>query len=186
MQQRIAHLLLGRPQSGEYAGYAQADIDLVQGDDILRILDRQMIETQRLLGPVGDRRAAALTYAAGKWTLKQVIGHLSDDERIFAYRALCLARNDARPLPGFEEEDYVRFGGFETRRFEELLDELRIVREATIAFVRGLTPEAFLRRGLVNGYPASVRGLAFHIAGHELHHIRIVKERYLCDSPASS
>ena len=177
--QRIARPLLGRPQPGEYAGYAQADIDLVEGEDILRILDRQMLETQRLLGPVGDKRAATLTYAPGKWTLKQVVGHLSDDERIFAYRALCLARNDPTPLPGFEENDYVRFGGFETRRFEELLDELRIVREATIAFVRGLTQEAWLRRGIVNGYPASVRGLAFHVAGHELHHMRIVKEKYL-------
>ena len=179
MPQRTAHMLLGRPQPGEYAGYAQADIDLVEGEDILRILDRQMLETQRLFGPVGDKRAATLTYAPGKWTLKQVVGHLSDDERIFAYRALCLARNDPTPLPGFEEKDYVRFGGFETRRFEELLDELRIVREATIAFVRGLTQEAWLRRGIVNGYPASVRGLAFHVAGHELHHLRIVKEKYL-------
>ena len=176
---RIAHPLLGRPEPGEYADYAQADIDLVQGDDILRILDRQMVETQRLLGPVGEQRASTLTYAPGKWTLKQVVGHLSDDERIFAYRALCLARNDPKPLPGFEEKDYVRYGGFETRRFEELLDELRVVREATIAFVRGLTEQAWLRRGVVNGYPASVRGLAFHIAGHELHHHRVVRERYL-------
>ena len=114
MQQRTAHLLLGRPQPGEYADYAQADIDLVQGDDILRILDRQMIETQRLLGSVSDRRAATLTYAPGKWTLKQVVGHLSDDERIFAYRALSVARNDPKPLPGFEEKDYVKHGGFET------------------------------------------------------------------------
>lgn len=184
MQQRTAHLLLGRPQPGEYADYAQADIDLVQGDDILRILDRQMIESQRLLGAVSDRRAATLTYAPGKWTLKQVVGHLSDDERIFAYRALSVARNDPKPLPGFEEKDYVKHGGFETRRFEELLDELRVVREATIAFVRGLTPEAWLRKGFVNGYPASVRGLAFHIAGHELHHLRIVKDKYLAE-PAS-
>lgn len=176
---RTAHLLLGRPQPGEYADYAQADIDLVQGDDILRILDRQMVETQRLLGRVADRHAATLSYAPGKWTLKQVVGHLSDDERIFAYRALCLARNDPKPLPGFEEKDYVTFGGFETRRFEELLDELRIVREATLAFLRGLTREAWLRKGIVNGYPASVRGLAFHIAGHELHHLRVVKEKYL-------
>jgi uncharacterized damage-inducible protein DinB len=179
MQQRTAHRLLGRPLPGEYAGYAQDDIDLVEGEDILRILDRQMLETQRLLAPVGDKRAATLTYAPGKWTLKQVVGHLSDDERIFAYRALCIARNDAKPLPGFEEKDYVRFGAFETRRFEELLDELRVVREATMAFVRGLTQEAWLRKGVVNGYPASVRGLVFHIAGHELHHTRIVKEKYL-------
>lgn len=173
--------LRGRPQPGEYADYAQADIDLVPGDDVLHVLRAQMEETQALLAPVGDARAGAPGYAPGKWTLKQVVGHLSDDERIFAYRALCVARNDSRPLPGFEEKDYVRFGGFEERPFENLLEELRLVRHATIAFVRGLTPEAWLRRGIVNEYAASVRGLIFHIAGHELHHLRIVRERYLRD-----
>jgi len=110
---------------------------------------------------------------------KQIAGHLSDDERIFVYRALCLARNEPLALPGFDENEYVRFAGFETRSWSELLGELRAVRNATLAFFRGLTPEAWRRRGSVNGYPASVRGLAFHIAGHELHHARIVRERYL-------
>jgi uncharacterized damage-inducible protein DinB len=169
----------GRPSPGEYADYAQADIGLVQGDDIVATLGRQIEETLALLSSVSDGRATTLTYAAGKWTLKQVVGHLSDDERIFAYRALCVARGDARPLPGFEEKDYVRFASFETQPFAELLDELRIVRQATIALARGLSAEALVRRGIVNGYPASPRGLLFHIAGHELHHLRILRERYL-------
>jgi uncharacterized damage-inducible protein DinB len=169
----------GRPAAGEYAAYAHADIDLVAGDDIVRALVEQIEQTLSVLQPVPDARAATLTYAPGKWTLKQVVGHMSDDERIFAYRALCLARNEAQPLPGFEEKDYVRFGHFEDRTFSDLLEELRIVRQSTLALFRGLHPEAWLRRGVVNGYGATTRGLAFHLAGHELHHMAIVREKYL-------
>lgn len=170
----------GRPEVGEYAAYAKADIDLVQGDDIVLALAAQVEQTLSVLRPIEDRRAATLTYAPGKWNLKQIVGHLSDDERIFAYRALCLSRCDSRPLPGFEEKDYVRCGNFDRRHFSELLEELRIVRECTVALLQGLTSDAWLRRGVVNGYSATVRGLAFHIAGHELHHLKVLKEKYLC------
>lgn len=168
----------GRPAPGEYADDARADIDQVQGDDIEEVLGRQIAGTLALLSTLDDARAGTLRYAPDKWSVKQVVGHLSDDERIFAYRALCLARNDPRPLPGFEENDYVRFGSFEAQPFADLIEELRIVRQATIALVRGLSPEAMLRRGIVNEYPASVRGLLFHVAGHELHHVRVLRERY--------
>jgi uncharacterized damage-inducible protein DinB len=169
----------GRPDPGEYADYAQADLDLVIGDDVLEVLGRQAAQTLALLSTIDDAHAGALRYAPDKWSVKQVVGHLSDDERIFAYRALCIARNDLRPLPGFEEKDYVRFAGFDRQPFLELLAELRIVRQATLALVRGLSQEALLRRGVVNGYGATVRGLLFHVAGHELHHVRILRERYL-------
>ena len=172
-------MISGRPERGENADYAQADIDWVAGDDIVAILGRQIEETLALLSTIDDARAGTLRYAPDKWTLKEVVGHLSDDERIFAYRALCLARNDPRPLPGFEEKDYVRFASFQEQPFAELLDELRIVRQATIALARGLSRAALLRRGIVNGYDASVRGLLFHVAGHELHHVRILREKYL-------
>jgi hypothetical protein len=125
------------------------------------------------------RVRAGSTYASGKWTLKEVVGHLSDDERIFAYRALTIARGDPTPLPGFDEKTYVGAAGFETRALADLLAEYRSVRDATITLLRGLPAEAWLRRGIVNEYEASVRGLAFHIAGHELHHLRILRERYL-------
>lgn len=181
MMPPVPHLIpSGRPEAGEYAAYAKADIDLVQGNDIVVALAAQIERTLGTLRPIDDRRASTLTYAAGKWNLKQIVGHLSDDERIFAYRALCLARCDHRPLPGFEEKDYVCCGHFDQRPFAKLLAELRIVRECTIALLQGLTPEAWLRRGVVNGYSATVRGLAFHIAGHELHHLEIVRKRYLC------
>ncbi len=171
---------IGRPEAGEYAPYAKPDIDLVQGDDILTALELQIECTLDVLRPIQDAHAGSYAYAPGKWNLKQVVGHLSDDERIFAYRMLCIARNDVRPLPGFDEKEYVRFAGFEDRPFADLLTELSLVRKSTITLLRGLPRDAWLRRGLANGYSTTVRGLAFHIAGHELHHLKIVREKYLC------
>ena len=165
----------GRPAAGEYAHYAQADIDYVEGDDAVNALACQQRETASLFENAGDVPA----YAEGKWTLKEVLGHLIDDERIYLYRAFCVARGDTRPLPGFDENEYVAGAGFEARSVESLLDEYRIVRESAIAFFDSLTNEQWMRRGIVNGYEASVRGLAFHIAGHELNHLRTVRERYL-------
>ncbi|HTO87800.1 MAG TPA: DinB family protein [Thermoanaerobaculia bacterium] len=169
----------GRPQPGEYAPYAQDDVALVQGEDAGGALAAQLPETLALLSSVDERRATRFRYAPRKWTIKQIVGHLSDDERIFVYRMLCLARGDRRVLRGFDEKAYMRRAGFNDRPFSELLDELSAVRAATLAFLRGLPDEAWARSGTVNGYPATVRGLAFHVAGHELHHRRILRERYL-------
>ena len=165
----------GRPADGEFADYAKADIDFVAGDDAVAALARQENETAQLFERAGELPA----YAEGKWTLKEVLGHLIDDERVFAYRALCVARGDARPLAGFDENEYVAAASFDARSLQSLLDEYRIVRRATIALFDSLTGEQWLRRGNVNGHEASVRGLAFHIAGHELHHLRTVRERYI-------
>jgi uncharacterized protein (TIGR03083 family) len=143
------------------------------------ILAKQRDQVLALLLPLDDSVAGGLTYAPGKWTLKEVVGHLVDDERIFAYRILCLARGDARPIAGFDEKQYVAGARFEEQPLAELLDEYRAVREATLALLRGLSPEAWTRRGVVNGYEATVRGLAFHVAGHELRHLRALRDRYL-------
>ena len=169
----------GRPLDGEFASYAKADIDLVPGDDAVKSPTGLAQETLALLGPLEEQRVAGLTYESGKWTLKEVLGHMADDERIFSCRALCLARADTRPLPGFDEKLYVQGAGFEARTLASLLVEYRAVRAASIALFSGLADDAWLRRGVVNGFEATVRGLAFHIAGHECHHIRIVRERYL-------
>jgi len=166
----------GRPQPGEYADYAQGDIDFVAGDDAVGILSRQRDELIAFLSPLEGK--GDLAYAPGKWTLKEVVGHLADDERIFAYRALCIARGDARPLPGFDETGYMAGSGFGSRTLADLLGEYRTVREATISLFAPMRAEAWMRRGTVNGYVATVRGLAFHIAAHELHHLRIIRERY--------
>jgi DinB superfamily len=132
-----------------------------------------------LLQSLDEEAIRALRYAPGKWTLKEVVGHLIDDERIFAYRALCVARGDARRLPGFDENEYVAATDFESRPLPRLIAEYRAVRAATLALFAPLTAEEWVRRGNVNGYEASVRGLAFHVAGHELHHLRTLREKYL-------
>jgi hypothetical protein len=171
--------LIGRPVPGEFADYASADIEKVSGDDIIAALESQLEETLHLLRSIGESRAAARGYAPGKWTLKQVVGHMSDDERIFAYRCLCIARNDTRELPGFDEKLYAEHADFDGRRFTDLLEEFKIVRKASITLFQGLTAEAWMRRGIVNGYSATVRGLAYHMAGHELHHRETIRTRYL-------
>jgi hypothetical protein len=168
----------GRPGPGEHASYAQADIDLVEGDDAVTALLRQRQETLALFARFGEQ-GGNVSYAPGKWTIKQVLGHLADDERIFAYRALCVARGDSRPLPGFDENAYARAARSESRSLVDLLADYEAVRSASVTLFRGFDREAWLRRGTVNGYAATPRGLAFHIAGHELHHHRIVLTRYL-------
>ena len=168
----------GRPMKEEFAGYARADIDLVQGDDAVDVLTRQRRQTVELFEEFGEE-GGSLTYGPGKWTIRQVLGHLADDERIYAYRALCIARGDARPLPGFDEKSYAETGSFDSRAMRELLADYEAVRKASVTLFLGLDSEAWLRRGVANGCQVTPRGLAFHIAGHELHHHRIVRERYL-------
>jgi uncharacterized damage-inducible protein DinB len=118
-------------------------------------------------------------YAENKWTIKEVISHLIDMERMYSYRMLRFARNDQTVSPGFDAENYVLYSGANEREIVDLLAELEAVRNATILLLNGLTKKALLSSGNVNGYPVTVRALAYHIAGHELHHISIIKERYL-------
>jgi uncharacterized damage-inducible protein DinB len=169
-------VISGRPAAGEFAAYAAEDIAFVAGDDAVAALLAQGSEVGALIDSLPDRR---ISYAPGKWTLKEVIGHLVDDERIFTYRALCVARGDSRTLEGFDENAYVAATNFEARPLAALAAEYRAVRAATVSFFESLTHEEWTRRGTVNGYEASVRGLACHIAGHELHHLRVIRERYL-------
>jgi len=173
-----ARVRSGRPQPGEYAAYAQSDFDHIAGDDAIEALESSCGATMAVFGSISETDADR-TYAPGKWTLRQVLGHLIDDERIFAYRALCVARSEPRELPGFDEKHYVAMAAFENRTLDSVLEEYAAVRAATIASFAPLMNEQWMRRGVVNGYEASVRGLAFHIAAHEQHHLRIVRERYL-------
>jgi hypothetical protein len=168
----------GRPEEGEYATYAKSDIDYVSGDDAVAALREQERVVVDYFESFTDESANGFTYAPEKWTLKEVLGHLIDDERIFAYRALCVARGDTAPLPGFDENIYVAGGNFESRSLSNLLAEYRSARQASITLFDSLTPEAWMRTGTVNEYAASVRGLAFHVAGHELHHLRTLNEKY--------
>jgi len=169
----------GRPAPGEYADYARADIAAVPGDDAIDALTQLAEQTPEFFRALAQAAERGLTYAPGKWTLKEILGHLIDDERIFTYRLLCLARGENRELPGFDENRYTTHGEFKGRPLEDLLLEYSAARVATLTLLRGLPPNAWSKYGRVNGYGCSVRGLAFHIAGHELHHQRIVRERYM-------
>lgn len=166
----------GRPEPGEYAAYMAEAIAALPGEDLVAILEAQAEVTERSFRSFEGRGDHA--YAPGKWTVKQVLGHLIDDERIFGYRWLCVAREEPLALPGFDENLYVRTAGFEHRSIEDLLEEYRAVRAGSIAFFRGLPEAAWRRMGTVNGYRASVRGLGFQIAAHERHHLQVLEARY--------
>lgn len=173
----MPHTPSGRPESGEYADYMASAIAQLPSDDVVKLLSDQVEITAKAFQSFGEAKGDH-TYAPGKWTVKQILGHLIDDERVFGYRWLCVAREEPLALPGFDENLYVRTAGFERRTLVDLLEEYRIVRAATLAFFRGLHAEALQRIGTVNGYRASVRGLGFQIAAHERHHLKILDERY--------
>jgi hypothetical protein len=166
-----------RPAPGDYAPYAEQYVSLVTGDDIVGILIAQHKQTQTLFSGHSERDGN-FRYAPDKWTVKEVIGHMADTERIFAYRAMRFARGDQTPLSGFEQEDYVRGARFGARKLTDVVGEFADVRQASLALFRSLDEEAWLRRGVANGNPVTVLALAYLIAGHELHHRKILNERY--------
>ena len=168
----------GRPQTGEYATYYGRYIDLATEDDIVAALDAQSHETATLLGGISEEQAAH-RYEPEKWSVKQLVGHVIDAERIFAYRALCFARDDATPLPGFEQDPYVANAASDDRPIADLAEEFGVVRKANVMMLRALPSEAWDRVGTASDNPISVRALAFAILGHERHHMRILRERYL-------
>jgi uncharacterized damage-inducible protein DinB len=168
---------VGRPQPEECAPYYGRYISLVEGEDIVNTLDQQRRQTMLLLSG-RDEEDGDFRYAAGKWSAKEVLGHLCDTERIFAYRALRISRGDATPLAGFEQDDYVRNGPFANRPLCDLIDDFISVRRATLSLFRNLDETAWLRRGVASQSEVSVRALAYMIAGHEVHHRRILEEKY--------
>jgi DinB family protein len=166
-----------RPEPGEYAPYYETYISKVKGSDILSILEAQRLQMAQLFAAHSERDGN-FRYAPDKWTVKEALGHVIDSERIFVYRALRIARGDQTPLPGFEQDDYVRGGNFSGRTLVELAEEFGLVRLATVAFFKSLQKEAWQRRGVANEKEVTVRALAFIVAGHELHHRLILEERY--------
>ena len=168
---------LARPKAGEYAPYYEKYISLVPGNDVFGVLEAQRLLMLQLF-TAHTERDGNFRYAADKWSVKEVLGHVNDSERIFAYRALCIARGDQNSLPGFEQDDYVRTGGFGERTLAAIGEEFAHIRNATIALFRSLGKEAWQRRGTANKNEISVRALAFIVAGHELHHRLILEERY--------
>ncbi|PYX78797.1 MAG: DinB family protein [Acidobacteria bacterium] len=175
---KTATVAIAPPETSEYAPYYSRYISLVESHDILATLQKQVQATQVLLSSLSEQQAN-LRYAPDKWSIKQVLGHLIDSERIFAYRALRIARADQIPMEGFEQDDYVRGGNFESRSLSDLLEEYETVRAATLTLFRNLDAAAWSRRGVANNNQVTVRAVAYIIAGHELHHMQIVRNRYL-------
>jgi hypothetical protein len=167
-----------RPEAGEYAPYYEKYVSLVPEGDIVETLERQSADTLALLRSLDEGRGSS-RYAEGKWSVKEVVGHVMDGERVFAYRALCFARGERAPLPGFDQDDYMRDAAFDARTLGSLVEEYESVRAATLSLLRSLDAAAWQRRGTASDNPVSVRALAHIIAGHELHHVKILRERYL-------
>ena len=170
--------VIQRPAVGEYAPFYAGYVDGVPEGDVVEILERQGQELAALLaGVAGDR--GDYRYAPDKWTVKEVVGHIIDAERIFSYRALRIARGDATPLPSFDQDGYVQRGGFGRRTVADLAGEFAAVRAATVALFSAMTDEESRRVGTASNASVTARGLAYITAGHERHHARILRERYL-------
>jgi len=167
-----------RPDKSDYNPYYEGYIQLVTGDNIIQFLEEQKSKTEKFLRAISEQDSL-YSYDKDKWTIKQVVGHLIDSERIMAYRALCLARKEQQPLPGFEENDYAVTGNFNSRKYSGLVDELKLVRDANLPLIRSFDEEMISQAGIVNDNRITVLALVFIIAGHQEHHIKIIKERYL-------
>lgn len=174
----MSAIATARPEKTEYAAYYEGYISRVPDGEIIAILRRQMDETLSVLRGIPEDRGD-YRYADGKWSIKELVGHITDSERVFAYRALRFGRGDTTPLSGFEQDDFVRGGNFSKRTVADLAEEYENVRKSTISLLARLDAEAFSRRGSANNNEVSVKGLAYIIAGHELHHIDILRSRYL-------
>lgn len=166
-----------RPQSNDYAPAFSGYVSLVPEDDVMSVIETQSSQTQKLLAGLEEAQAA-FRYADGKWSIKEVFGHLVDAERVFGYRALCISRGEQNPLPGFDENEYVRNANFDGWKVGDLAEMYALTRRANIVFFRNLPPEAWDRRGIANEKPTTVRALAYIIAGHERHHLKVLRERY--------
>ena len=174
----MPHVTLERPPSSEYAPYHAGYVASVPEGDIFEILSRQGTQFPEFLRSIGEGRGD-YRYASDKWTVKEMIGHVNDTERVFAYRALRFARGDETPLASFEQDAYVPTGNFNARTLESLADEFAHLRAATLDLYYHLDTDALGRRGSASGFVVSVRAMAYVIAGHVAHHERVLREKYL-------
>lgn len=166
------------PETDEYAPYYGRYISQVPAGDLVEVMEAQAAAFTGCLGGL-DEAAANFRYAPGKWTLKEIVGHLADTERVFVYRALSLARGDSSPLPGVEPDAWMPQARFQDRSLDGLLGEWSAVRQASLAFLRGLPEDIDFNRGMASGCPFSVRALVYVVPGHLQHHMAVIRERYL-------
>ena len=167
----------GQPLETEYAPYYRDYVGQVTEEDILLVLRSQLDSLDVLLGRVTPERET-YRYAEGKWSIREIIGHLIDGERVFGHRAFCIARGEKQNLPGFEQNDYILTAPYDHLDLEDLLSEFRLVRLSNLAMLRNLDGEAWARMGTANDNQVSVRALAFIMAGHVRHHMGVLRERY--------
>lgn len=172
---------MNRPNESEYAPYYQGYIDQVSESEILPVLRSQMDEMDVLLGQVTAEQET-YRYAEGKWSVREIVGHLIDGERVFGYRLFCIARGEKQSLPGFDQDEYMLTATYHQIELEDLLSELRLIRLGNLAMLRTLDEAAWSRIGTANENQISVRALAFIMAGHLRHHMNVLRERYLTNS----
>lgn len=167
------------PKPDEYADYYSRYIKQIpDNENIIKVLQEDREKLQSLIKSIPEDRGN-YSYAEGKWTVKEVFGHLADVERVMTYRAMCIARGEKKSIPGFEQDDYVRMASFNRRTLKNISEELLHLRNSAIVLFNSFDEETLLRRGTANNNEVSVRALLFIIAGHELHHMKILNERYL-------
>jgi len=168
----------GRPAKSEYDPYYRFMIELVPDESVLVVLEEQRHEIMGFLGAL-DKATADYRYGPEKWSVKEVLGHVVDTERIFGARALCFARGEKIPLPPFEQDAYVRSAGFDKRSLASLSREFEAVRQSTESLFDGFDVEQWNRGGIANEVHMTVRAVAFIVAGHAAHHLAVIRERYL-------
>lgn len=166
-----------RPEAGEFAEYYGPYIAKVPGTDVQGVLESERLQMLRLFAGRSERDGN-FRFAPGKWTIKEILGHVTDAERIFTYRALRIARGDQTPLASFEQDDYVKNGGFASRTLADLVEEFGAVRGASVALFRSFDDDAWSRRGVANQEEVTARALGFIVAGHQIHHRVILEEQY--------
>ncbi len=168
----------GKPGQSEFAVYYSKYVSLVAEKDVVAAIEYQIDDTTSLLEGLSEE-TGTFRYAEGKWSVKELIGHVIDTERIFAYRALRIARDDRTPIEGFEQDEYIQNADFDNRTIISLCREFEALRRSNILMLNSFSEAEWLRMGTASGNAVSVRALAYIIAGHELHHIKILRERYL-------
>lgn len=174
----MANVTIARPATSEYAPFHSGYVLGVPEGDLLALLARQGREIAALLREISEKKSQH-RYAPGKWSIREVVGHMNDAERVFTYRALTFARVDANPLPGFDEVAWGQSSNADSRPLAELIEDFVAVRAATVALFRGFSEEQLARSGVASGHQVSVRALAYIAAGHAGHHVKILRERYL-------
>lgn len=169
---------MNRPSKNEYAEYYERYVSLVEEADIIAAMQSQLNEAEQLFAEITEEKSH-YAYAGDKWTIKELLGHLTDGERIFAYRALRISRADETPMEGFEQDGYIENSNFNAMKLADLIEEFALSRKANLILFKNLSENAWLRTGTASDSAVSVRALAYIMVGHISHHIKILRERYL-------